>query len=390
MIGPLLAVLLIASCNEDPTSIGSQLIPGGDYLDFQVVNSYDDTLQQNSSYFTENIDLKRSTIILLGKDDNLESWMLMRFYMLFPDSILSPFQNDSINILSTKVEMRPSYYFGDSLGTFDFTVHKVYTAWTPGGFNKDSMDVLDYDAVNYASSMSITDSVITFDLESSVVIDWLKRTYDESQPENHGLLFKPTANTTRIFGFPGYDAYSQEFLTRISIVCEKQGEFVDTVNVIPFSDVHAVKGTVPPSDPENIMLQAGLASRGSLYFDLSRIPLTSVVNRATIQLFVDTLETVNGSITSDSVAFTIWDNSTEHLIDSTVSFQYAVRDIGQAYYEGEVTKLVQEWINGTPNEGFRISLSDEARSVNHVAIKGSNSADPAIRPRLKVIYSKKM
>jgi len=386
-----IAILTIfISCNDDPTSVGSQLIPGGDYLDFQIVDSFIDTLEQNSYYFLDNIDLKRSSTILVGKNDDIESWMLMRFYMLFPDSVLAPLQVDSLNVLSTYIELRPNYIFGELNESFGFTVHRVFDAWTPSGFNKDSMSSLIYDPSDYSANMNITDTVITFDIDSDLVLDWIKRTYDLERPENHGIVFIPTPNSKRIFGFPGYDAYSTEFLPRLATVVEKPGVFVDTVFSIPFSDVHAVRGSIPIGNPENIILQGGLSTRGSIQFDVDDVPIHSIVNRATLQLFVDSLETVNGTIASDSVGVMIFkDNSLKTLLDSTVT-QYLVRDSGAVYYEGEVTKLVQEWINGEDNQGFRIHLSDESRAVNKIAIKGSNTADPALRPRLKIIYSKKM
>ncbi|MFC2082219.1 DNRLRE domain-containing protein [Bacteroidota bacterium] len=388
--GLLIILILAVSCNEDPTSVGSQLIPGGDFLDFQILDSFTDTLQQTSSYTLDDIDLKRSTKILVGKNENIESWMLMRFLMLFPDSALQPLTVDSLNIVSTKVEMRPNYRFGDPAGTFDFTVHRVYDAWTPSGFDKDSMSSLVYDPADYSSNKTVTDSLITFDIDTSLVLDWLRRTWDLSYPENHGVVFIPTPNTTRIFGFPGYDAYTTEFLTQISIVYEKPGIFTDTVVVIPFSDVHAVRGEMPIGNPENIILQGGLTTRGQLHFDVSEIPQNSIVNRATLQLFVDTLETVNGTVPTDSIRVFIYKNvETKSIIDSTIYYTL-VRDSGSAFYEGEVSRLVQEWISGVDNQGFRINISDEARSVNKIAIKGSDSSDPALRPRLKVIYSKKM
>lgn len=388
--GLFVILILSVSCNEDPTSIGSQLIPDGDFLDFQILDSFTDTVEQTSSFTMDHINLTRSTKVLVGKNDNLESWMLMRFLMLFPDSALQPLQVDSLNILSTKVEMKPSYQYGDPSGTFDFTVHRVYDAWTPSGFDRDSMSSLVYDPVDYSSNKSITDSLISFDIESSLVIDWLKRSYDLEFPENHGIVFIPTPNTNRIFGFPGYDAFSTEFLIQISIIYERIGVFTDTTVVIPFSDVHAVRGEMPVGDPENIILQGGLPTRGQLHFDVSAIPENSIVNRATLQLFVDTLETVNGTIPTDSIRVFIYEDlETKSIIDSSAYF-ILVRDSGTAFYEGEVTGLVQNWISGVENNGFRINNSDEARSVNKIAIKGSDTADPALRPRLKVIYSKKM
>ncbi len=389
IFGLLIIPLILIACSDDPTSIGSQLIPGSDYINFSFLDSFTDSLSQSSSFFVDKIPLGRSTKILLGKNENLESWILTRFYILLPDSISHPLQNDSLNILSASVEMRPSYLFGDSNGIFDFTVHRVYNAWTPGGFDKDSMSTLNYEGSDFSSLRSITDSVITFDIDRSLVLDWMKRTYDENIQENHGIVFIPTQNTERIFGFPAYDDYSTEFLPRLSIVVEKPGSFVDTVLAITFSDVHAVRGNSPTGSPENILLQGGLVTHGKLYFDLSRIPLYSIVNRATLELFVDTMETSNGSPAADSIKVFIFSDTTSKALYDSTSYQFLVRDSSATTFNGEVTKLVQEWINGVENQGFRLNVSDEERAVNKVAVKGSTTTEADARPRLNIIYSEK-
>ena len=61
----------------------------------------------------------------------------------------------------------------------------------------------------------------------------------------------------------------------------------------------------------------------------------------------------------------------------------------------KISRFVQRWIydsenSGTPNEGLMLRMYDEDNSVNKYILYGSQVSDAELKPRLKIIYSRKL
>lgn len=388
---PVLLLSLFISCNEDPTSVGSDLIPDGDKLQFKQLDSKDTPLRQSSFTFEKNINLGTSSILLLGKNSYAESVMLLRFFIPFTDSMVTYYKNNKFKIKQVWMEMVPTYKLGESTQNFSFSAHQVRSEWSSLGFTKDSLTSLKYDHQDIASAKNLKDTLLTFQVDTKVIEEWLKFRSDSlSAPKNFGLLLKPSDNCQRFLGFNAYGLTDVPYLPLIRVVYEQNSTLIDTLVANPFMDQHIVTGTLPEPS-QYIFLMGGLSLRNFLSFDLSLLPKDIVINSAKLELSIDTLKTFDGTPSSDSIFVKAFKDSLtrEYTADSLV---VSVLTKKGAIYSGEITWLVQKWasaIDDYTNQGMELSLSDEERSVARIAIYGSKSIEHTLRPRLKIIYMQK-
>jgi hypothetical protein len=134
----LISIPFLVSCEDEPSSIGVELISG----DLIVVKTFDsgiDTVSQSSSYFKNVITLGSSNWILLGKYQDIEASTLLKFIFGFSDSLRTDVIDGNINVLDAWIVLRDRYTYGDTLASMEFTTHKVNSSWSFTQFTIDSL-----------------------------------------------------------------------------------------------------------------------------------------------------------------------------------------------------------------------------------------------------------
>jgi len=379
--------MLFYACDDDPTSLGVDLLPDSDFLELVHTNSRELNLQQKVSVFTDSISTGSSSRILLGKYDNLEAWMLIKFNFVLPDSITNALKNNELTIIDSWIELQPNYILGDSVFTnFMFSVYRINARWNPNTFTADSLDMLDYDNTDLADNFSYSDTTIQFAFSQDVAFGWLKRQIDDTQPDDNGILFVPRTDNM-VLGFQGLVFNPQDPQPELKIVLEKQNEFIDTISATPTSDVHIIKGTQPQAIPGTFILQDGLPQRAKYWIDLSKLPQNTAINKATLTFYVNTEATVQGSEKSDSLALYVYSDSLKNSIEKNYGRVILKREFDT--YTGDVTSYVQRWINGLDNQGIRLNLTDEARALSKIVLYSPAVADTNKKPLLEIDYLKK-
>lgn len=380
--------ILLTGCNSNPTSVGSELLGNEGKLNFNIYNSQQENTKRNSYTYRKNLTLGVSDKLLLGKNSYAESYILLRFSVALADSVINKLKQNKLQLVNAWMYMKVKYSLGDKFLPFDFTVHRIRKDWGSDKFNYDSLKVLAYDASDISSSKNITDSLVTFNLSTDVVFDWLKYSVDStSAPKNYGLLFKPTPNTQRFLGFKGYRLGSDSDVPLLYIVYEEPSVFKDTIFVSPYMNIHVVNGTEINSN-NDIVLQAGLGYKGYLFFDLSSLPRNIIVNKATLELSVDSSKTIDGNPASDSIVVKILGDTLNKTYTRDSSFYSILSRTGNTF-SGDISWIVQKWINGQAvNQGLELYLADEISSIARIWIHGSKSSE-ALRPRLKIYYIQK-
>lgn len=388
---PILSVFFL-SCNEDPTSTGADLLPEDGKIQFKQFDTQVFPVNQSSATFNAEVDFDQSITLLLGKNSYAESVMLLNFSDPFTDSMVTYYKNNQFKIRKTWMEMIPVYKLGEESRTFDFNVHQIRSGWSSAGFDKDSLALLSYDASNVSFDKKITDTLITFQINNSVMDEMLKYQANSSTgSQSYGFYFKPTSNCERIIGFNSYDGYLDgEFLPVLKIEYQLKTTIIDTILVTPLVDVHVVTGSIPNQN-QYIYLQGGLALRGFLSFDLSSLPKDIIINSAKLELSVDSLKSFNGLPASDSIEVKALKDSVAKTFTSD-SLIVSVLKKTNNVYSGEITWLIQRWLSSNVadiNQGMQLSLADEIRSASRIAIHSSRSTDLLKRPRLKIVYMQK-
>jgi hypothetical protein len=385
----LILLMSLISCNDDPTSLGVNLLPEQDFINASTINSLDFNFEQKSFFYdTDSLSLANATKIFLGKNSNVKSTMLMKFYMFFPDSITDAINSDSLNLISATMAMEPIYTFGNENNYFDFTLHEVTDDWNSLEFGKNELEDLTYNSEDVSSNRVFEDSLITLDIDKTLVENWLKLSAEESQNENYGVYFNFDATSDKVLGFPAISSLYDSVLTRLILIVEKPGKFTDTLSVQVTSDVHVVERTMEISSDKSIFVQGGIPIRSNLFFDVSQIPENSIINKATIKLFVNENESNIGTIASDYIGALILDDYDSSLLNASYAPVNLHTDSLASNFSGEITHFVQEWIeNG--NNGMKLYLQSEAETLNKIAIYATENSDLALRPYLEIIYTSK-
>lgn len=380
----LVFVLIFSSCQDDPTSLGKDLI--GDQLEILVIDSDSNSLSQYSSSFVyDSLSFGATDRLLLGSLDYVKSTMLMRYGLILPDSISTSLKEGNLTVLNAEVELRPSYKIGDQSRMLNFTVHEITSEWGSRDFDADSLAMLTYNPDEITDNKEITDSLIKFNVNSTVALEWLNSLRGDTLANNNGMIFLPSAGNNLIYGFRAYPNVSFDNSPFMRFVVQNENNIIDTLIARLVFDVHLPEGTVPAVSEDKIQLTAGLGERGKLHFDLSKVPLNVNINRAELTLKVDSLSSLIGSPDTDSLRVHMFADSTDFTINGN---QRALRlYFDGKEFKGDITNFVQVISSGSENQGFQLSLSNELDAVGRYVIYGSKFADRTLRPKLVIYYN---
>ncbi|MEN8193062.1 MAG: DNRLRE domain-containing protein [Bacteroidota bacterium] len=381
-----ISLTLLISCSEDPSSIGIELLPEKDFIETLTINSIEAAFEQQSRSYTDSLKLNSSNILLFGKHDNVQSTMLLKFLVFLPDSIKQAVLDETLEVLSSQIDLRIVYTYGDKNNSFDFSVNKINSSWNSLSFNKDSLASLDYENIDRSTNKVYSDTSITFDFDKELVRDWLNYSVAEEQAENNnGIYFNYTSGSEKILGFPAISYPNEELLGKLTIIVQVPDEFIDTIIVSTTSDVHAVLGDLPSGNPENIFIQGGIAVRSNILIDVSKIPDNTIINKATLKLYYDESESLIGTKISDSLGVIGLSDFDQNEINESLPPTLLKRE--ENFYSGDITRFVQDWVSKQENGGLQLFLANEITTVNKVSLKGSTASDINMKPYLEIIYT---
>jgi hypothetical protein len=374
--------LNLVSCSDDPSSIGSALLPG-DFIKLDSLDSYKDTIPQFSYTYKRIIPLGFSSTLLLGKTAANEATMLLSFNIVVPDSIKTDLINNLITVSSATVQLYKDYTYGDSTAALDYTVHSINTPWTSSGFTYDSLAFLQSDPADVSSNKTSSDTLFQFDITPSLALNWLNIYANSLTPDN-GIVVKPSSGSNKIVGFYALTSATDVKIPFLVVVINKPGVYSnDTLKFSTTADLSVIKGDIP-SGSENIFVQSSIELESRIQFDISKVPPHAIINYAELQLSIDTTVSVFGSSYTDQLVALYITDSTH--IDSLSISPIALNRKG-SLYTGNITSYVQNWHSTKVNEGIQVRASVYDTGLETWALKGSNAADRSLRPRLKIIYT---
>ena len=381
----LIVLSFFSGCSDDPSSTGSGLLPDGDLIYTDIFDTDSMYVSITSSTYNDSIDLSNANRLLIGKTSFAKATALVRFYPVIPDSISSQLLKDSIIVRNCWVKILPSYKLGETNGTFNFNLYRIKQSWSSTDINNSNYTSLPVDKSNDVSyNKVLTDSLITFNIENSLALKWLKYNVDSTNGENYGVMFSPTEGTNKIIGIPGLNVYTDYSDFAVYIEVEKIGKYIDTVMAYTTEDLHAVEVTAPVSSNNNLFLIGGNPYRSKIHFDLSGLPKNIVINKAVLSVTRDESESYIGTPASDTIFAIVLDDSTTNKINAYYNIGYLINN--NNVYSGDITAFVQRWVDGISNQGIRLNLSNETNTVNKVAIISEKASTS--KPKIKIYYTK--
>lgn len=376
--------ILFLACEDEPSAIGIELI-ASDLISVRTFDSQKDTLDQNSSYHKKVIELGASSKILIGKHEDIEASSLLKFIFGLADTLKDDIKAGDVNVNEAWIELTTGYVFIDSNEIMDFTVHKVNNSWDPFEFTIDSLPKLSYEVIDISSNKEITDTNYVFNIDTDVVLSWMKNAADTSLEKNYGIYLKPVDNSGKVIGFQAFTAISSQ-AAKLTLVIEKTGSYVDTINGFIFADVSVVDGDLPVLPTEDIAVQSSISVNSIIVFDLSDVPKGVVINSAELIIQRDSLNTLTGSSFTNSLKAFFVEDSTAKEVDEGGSFTLSFKDNG---YLGDITSYVRIWINENRNQGVMLRSGNDIEGLELFALKGSSAVNYSERPRLKIVYTVK-
>jgi len=293
---------------------------------------------------------------------------------------------------SVELILFPNYIAGDSTGTFSFNVYKVTNGWTESGFTWDSLTALTYDGTSLgAFSGAVTDSdSVVVSLSPQLLSDWF--TDAEEGLSIYGLILRsPGASGpgTVIRGFNSFESSETARIPRLRIIATKNS-VIDTFDLESGYDTFVLNGPALVDPGKSLYVHPTLGYSGMLVFDVSAIPHKAVVHRATMELSLDPRYSFYSRPALDSViaTFIVDSMARSDLYDSNLPISERSGNV----YTLNISRMVQRWANGFPNQGVRIKSYDDY--IGSSALGGVNpfvfynsQSDASLRPRLKIIYS---
>jgi hypothetical protein len=387
----ILAVIstLCVSCNEEPTTVGIGLLSSKDLVqvDTSLITSV------TGSSYKKPINTGSSENILVGKyrtetGKTYESEALIRFTG-FPDTL------KSATVLSADLILRSRYRFGEPQGNLSFTVHKMIQGWTEYGVTWDSISTASYDPTvrgSFSSAIADSDSV-AISLDPSLISDWFQAAADSQAID--GIILVPTDASNKIVGFSSFQFSDASRLPELLVVflSSDTSTVQDSLLFVSGADTHVANIDNLASDPNLLYVQAGVAYRSTVDFDVSSVPTHVGIHQAMLELTLNPSTSIlssTSSLTSQSVdsLFSFFLVTTDSVDNSSWVIGHRLNP-DSAVYSFLITSDVQRWINGKANLGVEIETWAEVSTLDLFTFY-LNSANPSLRPRLRIVYSRQL
>jgi len=369
----LFGFLLAQGCSRDPSPIGSDL------LDLPFVDSLTVYADSSSNY---RLPISgNSAVLLVGRYGEVQAFTLLQFPVPgLPSGV------DTSHVVSASLRLIPQYWFLDSTGTLAFTIHKITRSWSEFDVTFDSTGGL-YDTTTSFGSVSRQMSprdTITTQIDTVLVREWIRA------GQTYGIILRPdTAVSTVVFGFGVFQAGSGADRRPQLIIRYRRPDTTGVIDSLVYRTVQetfVASAPLPPVDSQFVYLQAGVADRGVLHFDVAAVPRNASVIKATLAFVRDAERSIRNELSQDSVSIhLISDTRTPPSLSFSITAQPDSAD-SASIFRANISNIVQQWVIGRPNYGIALRAFGEFNSIDRFVFHAA-SADSAVRPKLKIVYS---
>jgi hypothetical protein len=241
---------------------------------------------------------------------------------------------------------------------------------------------------SYSADAGADTQTVSISLDTAMVRPWFHT--QDSVDTRYGIILVPAPDCRIIRGFTAFGFDSTQFQPQLEIVAgSTDGVNRDTTVFTLGQDAFA--GTVENFTPRQdfLYIQSVVEYRSRLVFDVSFIPRGAIVNNATLELTRDAATSHVSRFTPDTsfqlqAATSPTDTSTVDGFSSTGSRNPGTTNT----FSADARRPVQLWVRG-PNYGLVLSpgFSSEQAMFDLLAFYNERAADPALRPKLKLVYS---
>ena len=381
--------LALNGCSDEPTQANSLVAA----LPFSELVVRDTTISATAGLSFRQYTVMDGRVNLIGRYGGYTAYTLIEFY---PSYFAS---RDTALVYSAKLTLTVVTSLGSAGAPFGFNVYRLDRSWSETSFTWDSLQSGLYDpSVIRGSFTSVAagpdTQQIVVNLDTAMVRDWLA-TPTSTTATKYGIILVPTPSTNIVLGIHEFATDSASYYPSLQIIAgNTSGTARDTM--VPYNQgIDTFVGNIDnlAADPTLLYMQAGVAYRSALTFDVSFIPKGSIVNSAELLLDRKPGTSMLTRFTADTVLspHVLLSGTDNSVFESELTSAYGRRKAGTPYtFSLDMRHAVQSWVRG-PNYGvlLRQTSGYEYSCFDLLTFYGPLAADPAARPRLKVIYSQK-
>lgn len=378
----MVCVAVLASCNEKPTDIGSQLVPGTDTIYAESTNSAELLIAKGT--VTQREPIYNSAYVLFGKTADSEGRLFVQFIQ-WPD-VGHP---DSVQVISSELVLLPqTYIFGDTADrTLSLAAYELQQEWSANA-TWDSIWTSDGSTTYYSTAQPTVaqftaqigddDSVIYVPFDLAATKNWLNTAYDSSTADQlYGLVVLPTNNAS-IRQFRNLDGLSQ--VLRLRLVTRRN----DTASL----DTNFVEAAVacfvdtPPAPEGETIVQGARIHRMQYEIRIDSLPEFAIIAGSRFVIRLDNNRSNVGTYGSDevlSLTYTAKDGSNTTLVTR--------RDETGVYEFPDMVRVLQRIRQDGGIGTIELSPTDLYYTwrMNRLQFHAPTE-DPSVRPYLNVIY----
>jgi len=379
-------VILSLNCNNDTPIANRPDLIDPDDLGKRLQSTTAVAIDTSAA---EAINTYGGSYLALGKFDNFESQMLIRF----PKLTLA----DTVSFVAGTLKM-PEHLTAGKGAAFEATVHVVTTPWDSSKVIKLSdvmsnpMPFARQQIVPPAKDTTDVDTV-SFKLDSTVVKSWR-----DSQAAANGILIK-AANATFLKTF--HSSFSVAKRPVLELVTRRRSGTKNDTTRLGLGPTVFLFQRFAPLRSGPVYVGNGEKHTAILYFNLDFLPKSATINRATLTLEVDA---ANSALAADGVTLRLFPLDTSYtayrLNIDTVSVRSEKLTISQLLqlsvanantktpsFNLPMTSIVQAWIlNPSQNLGVAL-LPAVPRNDFFRAALFSRETNPARAPKLEIVYT---
>lgn len=382
-------ILLLIGCAEKPKDIGDDsLLPPDDI--FSVVDTVITSLPDDKTYRVAYAAGYGNSNLVGKLLNNDESTSLFRFV---PDGTIDSLKDAQID--TVELSLYVNYRLQPSAPSIEFDIKKVEGSWSQGTFTYDSIPLITISADSVLGSFKDSmnyGATIVAQINKNYIRRWADTYIDTGNHDlYYGFAVQPRTIPTGLIGFTTFNSASGIY-PRLLIKYTKNG-IRDSVVVISGEDTFYSKfATAPKYSP--ITVHAAFGIRSKISFNTSTFVNKPTINKATMELTLDTTASVFSGFSPDSlIALLGMDASIVDRSDSTIYiFGYRKTSVVNQppVYIFNVANIVQRWVNGLkPNYGLTLRWAAEFSSAEKAVFYSSTATDTTKRPTIKITYSKK-
>jgi len=381
---PLLAVLIVAGCENNPTGLGLGFISPDDTLGTKIL----DTTIITGNNFKKSISSYGSFNMLIGNQSatggQYTSKSLLRFL-----NIPNTFQGATVLSASLRFVYN-KYAFKDTNGVTAFNVYKLNRNINFQGATNDSVTASDIGTVSFATysgTPTSSSQIVNVPLTNQLIKDWIEYSADTNYAvKNYGLAIVPTSGSNTIKGFYN-ESFTDSLQPKITVSLRTATrDTIITINAPSSVSIIDAPLSVIPT-PGYFMIQNGVSFRNQMKFNFPNLPANVIINEAYLELKLN-------SAASFITVFSENRIKVEQIIDSatlaTTTFDdgFYMTRLDSITYQVRINKIVQRWNQSiNPNYGIMMYCPSEIFNLDNFVFYGSDNPDVALRPKFRVRYS---